>query len=148
MSEDLEINRLLVDLFDDIVELERKVLITDEFKDISSNDMHIINAIGKKEPKNMSTLAGSLRVTVGTLTIAINNLVKKGYVNRFRSQEDKRVVLVSLSDKGENAYKHHEDFHKGFVEYVTKGLDMAQKSQLIGMLQKIHGFIDEFKTKK
>ena len=47
----------------------------------------------------MSAVAKSLSVTVGTLTIAMNHLVKKGYVERRRSEEDRRVVLVSLSEK-------------------------------------------------
>ena len=90
------VNEILVKLFNEIMEIEQKVVITGEFKNISNNDMHIIEAIGLHEPKTMSTVAKGLRITVGTLTIAINNLVKKGYVNRIRSEEDRRVVLISL----------------------------------------------------
>ncbi len=79
MNSNETVNGLLVDLFNDIIELEEKVLITGEFKNISKNDMHIIDAIGSRQNKNMSTLAKKLKVTVGTITIAINNLVKKGY---------------------------------------------------------------------
>ena len=51
----------------------------------------------------MSTVARELNVTVGTLTIAVNNLVKKGYIQRMRSQEDRRVVLISLTEQGEES---------------------------------------------
>lgn len=67
------VNKILVSLFNDIMDIESKAIITEEFKDISSNDMHIIEAIGIETPKNMSTIAKILKVTVGTLTIAINN---------------------------------------------------------------------------
>ena len=90
------INDVLVRLFNEIMDREEKAIITEEFKDISNNDMHIIEAIGIEEPRNMSTVAKSLSVTVGTLTIAVNSLVKKGYVKRVRSEEDRRVVLLSL----------------------------------------------------
>mgnify|MGYP000822706339 CR=1 FL=1 len=40
------LNDLLVKLFKDILEIEAKSLITEEFKDISYNDMHIIEAVG------------------------------------------------------------------------------------------------------
>ena len=40
------LNDLLVKLFKDILEIEAKSLITEEFKDISYNDMHIIEAAG------------------------------------------------------------------------------------------------------
>ena len=82
------LNDLLVMLFNEILDVEQKALITGTFKEISINDMHIIDAIGIGEPKNMSTVAGEMAVTVGTLTTAINNLVKKGYVSRVRSAQD------------------------------------------------------------
>ena len=82
---------LLVKLFNEIMNIEEKAIITEEFKDISNNDMHIIEAIGLDEPRSMSSVAKDLSVTVGTLTIAINNLVKKAYVKRVRSEKDRRV---------------------------------------------------------
>ena len=36
------INKILVHLFNDIWELEEKAVITEEFKDLTNNDMHII----------------------------------------------------------------------------------------------------------
>ena len=68
---------VLVNLFQEIMDIERKALITSEFKDVSVNDMHIIEAIGEEEPRNMSSVAKILSVTVGTLTIAVNSLVKR-----------------------------------------------------------------------
>ena len=68
---------VLVKLFNEIIEIEEKAIITEEFKDISNNDMHIIEAIGLGEPRNMSSLAKDMSVTVGTLTTAINSLVKR-----------------------------------------------------------------------
>ena len=94
------LNEILVRLFRSIMDVEEKAIITQEFQDITNNDMHVIEAIGVGEPKNMSTIAKLLSVTVGTLTIAMNSLVKKGYVIRERGKEDRRVVYISLSEKG------------------------------------------------
>lgn len=95
------INYVLVNLINEIWEVEGKAIITDEFKDITNNDMHVIEAIGLGEGNNMSTIAKKLNITVGSLTTAVNSLVKKGYVDRFRSKEDRRVVYVRLLEKGE-----------------------------------------------
>ena len=138
------VNNLLVSLFDEIIELEERVLIKGEFKDISKNDMHIIDAIGSEETKNMSALAKKIKVTVGTLTIAINNLVKKGYVSRSRSKKDKRVVLISLSEKGERAFRRHKNFHERMVDSVIDGLDDNQVGVLINTLKNVRSFIDTF----
>ena len=58
---------ILVNLFQEIMDIEEKALITAEFKNISVNDMHIIEAIGLDEPRSMSSVAKDLSVTVGTL---------------------------------------------------------------------------------
>ena len=47
------LNELLVNLFNNVMETEAKAVITEEFKDISNNDMHIMEAIGIDEPKGI-----------------------------------------------------------------------------------------------
>jgi DNA-binding MarR family transcriptional regulator len=136
---------ILVNLFQEIMDIEEKALITAEFKNISVNDMHIIEAIGTGEPKNMSTVAKLMSVTVGTLTIAINNLVKKGYVSRVRSEEDRRVVLISLTEKGKRAYQHHREFHDGMVKALVEGLDEGQQKILVKSLLNLRTFFNSYK---
>ena len=136
---------ILVNLFQEIMDIEEKAVITAEFKNISVNDMHIIEAIGTGEPKNMSTVAKLMSVTVGTLTIAINNLVKKGYVSRVRSEEDRRVVLIFLTEKGKRAYQHHREFHDGMVKALVEGLDEGQQKILVKSLLNLRTFFDSYK---
>ena len=52
-----KINDTLVSLINEIWELEEKAIITEQFKDLTNNDMHVIEAIGLGEGKNMSTIA-------------------------------------------------------------------------------------------
>lgn len=134
------LNNILVELFNDINRLEEKAIITGEYKDITNNDMHIIDAIGNKELKNMTSVAKSLNVTVGTMTIAINNLVKKGYVKRQRSDTDRRVVLISLTEKGNKAYKHHEQFHREMIEVTIRNLNNDEKKILIKALKNLNSY--------
>ena len=51
------INDILVHLFNEIWELEKNAIITEEFKDITNNDMHIIEAIGLTGKTTMSVVA-------------------------------------------------------------------------------------------
>ena len=96
-NNNIMLNALLVNLFNRVMDTESKAVITEQFKDITNNDMHIIEAIGIGEPRSMSVIAKMLSVTVGTLTVNMNSLEKKGYLVRERSTEDKRVVLVTLT---------------------------------------------------
>lgn len=137
-------NDILVNLFNEILDIEEKALITPEYADISVNDMHVLDAIGIGKKKNMSTVARSLSVTVGTLTIAINNLVKKGYVVRIRSEEDRRVVLIYLSPKGEAACRHHHAFHEKMILAVMQDLNAEETEALTRALVKLQAFFRNY----
>ena len=131
------LNDLLVRLFKDILEIEGKSLITEEFRDISTNDMHILEAVGLDEPKSMKTVAGLMSVTTGTLTKAMDALCDKGYVVRARSTEDKRVVRVSLTDRGRTAYYHHEQFHRQMIKNISSEMSAQEKEVLVYALAKL-----------
>lgn len=136
-----EFNKILVKLFNDILDYEADALKTPEFKDLTNNDVHVISAIGQNTRKNMSMIARELSVTIGSLTIAINSLVRKGYVIRERSDKDRRVVFVKLSLKGEKAFMQYEDFHSNMVSAMLKDLDMDEKKILVNAMTKIDNWI-------
>lgn len=134
------LNELLVSLFKDINEIEEKAIQTEEFHGITTNDVHVMEAIGVGAAKNMSTVAKALSVTMGTLTISVNSLVKKGYVQRIRSDEDRRVVLVSLTDRGRDAHEHHRLFHEKMINEIVQGLSNEEKEVLSKTLYKLITF--------
>ena len=134
------LNDVLVRLFRNVNVIEERAMRTEEYKDVTTNDMHVIEAIGMEGARNMTSVARSLEVTTGTLTIAINSLVKKGYVDRVRSEEDRRVVLISLSDKGKRAYLHHRRFHEQMIESVVEELTEEEQRILEKALAKLYHF--------
>lgn len=139
------LNEVLVNLFRDVLEIEEKVLATSDFRDLTNNDMHVIEAIGIGEPKNMSTIAKLLSVTVGTLTIAMNSLVKKGYVARERGKSDRRVVYISLSEKGRAAYEHHAAFHREMIQNIS---DRLTKEELCALTKALTCLNQWFREKE
>lgn len=136
------LNELLVNLFNHVMDMEARAVITEEYKDISNNDLHIIEAIGVEEPKNMSRIAHMLTVTVSTLTTNMNGLEKKGYIRRQRSLEDKRVVFVTLTEKGKKAFYHHRDFHKKMIRAIVKDLDEDEMEILYRCLTNLNRFLE------
>lgn len=134
------LNEVLVKLFRNVNMIEERAIRTEEYKDVTTNDMHVIEAIGMEGARNMTSVARSLEVTTGTLTIAVNSLVKKGYVDRVRSEEDRRVVLVSLSDKGKKAYLHHRKFHDQMIDSVVQELTEEEQVVLEKALSKLNRF--------
>lgn len=137
------LNELLVNLFGNVMDMEAKAVITEEFKDLSNNDMHIIEAIGIDEPRMMSAIAARLSVTTGTLTSNMSHLEAKQYIHRERSQADKRVVLVTLTDRGRKAFFHHRDFHRSMIRAIVRNLDEEETKTLIKCLSSLKIFLEE-----
>lgn len=135
------LNELLVKIFNNMMDMEERAIITEEFCDITNNDMHIIEAIGNDEPRRMSDIASRLGVTVGTLTTNMNSLEHKGYIVRQRSENDKRVVLAVLTEKGKKAFFHHRDFHKKMIKSIVKDLNEDEMKTIIKGLLNLNDFL-------
>lgn len=134
------LNELFVNLFRNINTIEEKAIRTEDYLDVTANDIHVMEAIGVDQAKNMSAVAKVLSVTMGTLTISVNTLVKKGYVDRVRSEEDRRVVLISLSERGMRAFFHHQKFHEEMIEAVVSELNEEEKLILGKALDNLNAF--------
>ncbi|EOT46983.1 MULTISPECIES: fatty acid biosynthesis transcriptional regulator FabT [Enterococcus] len=146
MSENFEqINDLLVEVFNDILVIEESELKKSQFNDLSITEMHTIEAVGMYKKKTTTEVARELSVTVGTLTIAVNRLVKKGYVERIRSEDDRRVVKLGLTKKGKLLYRVHQHFHREMIRSVVKGMDKDEVSALLQALDSLHNFLQEYK---
>ncbi|MBU3874371.1 MarR family winged helix-turn-helix transcriptional regulator [Faecalicatena sp. AGMB00832] len=142
------INDILVHLFNEIWELEEDAIITDEYKDISNNDMHIIEAVGLGDDSTMSVVAKKLGITAGSLTTSVNSLVNKKYIIRERSETDRRVVYIRLTEKGRRAYRHHEDFHMQMTDAVIQNLDETEIPVLLKTLESLSKFFRGYKAEE
>lgn len=137
------LNELLVNLFNDILQIEEDALKIDEFNNLSITEIHVLEAIGSDDSRNMSSVARDLDITIGTLTIAINNLVRKAYVDRVRCDKDRRIVLISLTDKGKEVYRHHEQFHEEMINTTISRLSDEEMKVLISALGNINSYFKE-----
>ena len=137
------LNELLVQLFNDILQIEEKSLKNGPLSDLSVTELHTIEAIGMYKERTMTEVAQDLKITVGTLTTAINKLIKKGYVDRKRIEEDRRVVLIHLTKKGKLAYRIHEKFHNDMINETLSGLREDEEEILISSLERLNVFFKE-----
>ncbi|NMF04807.1 MarR family winged helix-turn-helix transcriptional regulator [Clostridium beijerinckii] len=137
------INELLVQLFNDVLQIEEQSLKNGVLSDLSITEIHTIESIGMYSERTMSEVAQKLKITVSTLTTAINKLIKKGYVERNRIETDRRVVLIKLTRKGKLAFRIHQRFHGEMINNAIEGLTLEEEEILISSLNKINNFFKE-----
>jgi DNA-binding MarR family transcriptional regulator len=140
---DSRVNELLVRIFDEILITEQKALQVGSFGELSVVEMHTLEGIGLYDSKTMTETAAELSVTTGTLTVAIDKLVRKGYVDRQRDLHDKRIVRIQLTRKGKLAYRLHLKFHTLLVDRITMPLAENERNLLIKVLSSVASFIQE-----
>ncbi|MDF2801397.1 MAG: transcriptional regulator, MarR family [Anaerocolumna sp.] len=142
------LNKFLNDVFHDILRLEEASLSKGEFKNLSINEMHVIEAVhdGNKEGLHaMTEISAKLMVTGSTLTTSVKTLEQKGYLIRSKLKEDKRRVNVALTPLGAKAYEKHKEFHTNLVDHVADNLAMEELTALENALSILHTFFNTMK---
>jgi|UniRef100_A0A7V3RDK9 DNA-binding MarR family transcriptional regulator len=94
----------------------------------------------KKHSKNvmkMSELENHSNFVKSTLTVATDTLVYEGYVKRYRSEEDRRVVFIELTEKGNEKANEILGCMKKYVNEKLGMLDNEQFTKLLDALEKI-----------
>ena len=136
------IDRVLVHLFNDLLRIEERTL-QKQVGDLSMREVHIIEAVcaAQTQANTMTVRAATLRVTVGSLPVAVKTLERKGYLIRRRSSSDKRRVHVLPLPPALEVEKHHRAFHQRMVDAVTTTVSPEQLDVLI---QSLHAIYDYF----
>jgi len=133
----------LLHIFDNIVLTEEKALTKGYFEDLSVAELHTLDAIGPYGEKTMTETATALGITTGTLSVAIERLVRKGYVQRRKDERDRRIVRISLTRAGKLAYRMHAKFRTLLVRRILEPLSEDQKELLVHMVKNIDDFLEE-----
>ncbi len=142
---DIELNKVLVDTFRSILKVEELSLKNKGLKDLSISEMHLLEAVGKNGDKGRTAgdIAAELNITPPSVTIAINKLEKKGYVQKNKSSEDGRMVFIALTRLGKKIDSVHRYFHEQMIRTIGKELSSAEKQIFLKGLRGINAFFDE-----
>ncbi len=143
MERETKLNEILVSLMNSVLKVEEQALKESTNVDLSITEIHTLEAIGIGKLKTMTQVAGSLKISVSTLTVAINKLVKKGYVERRRIPEDRRIVKIGLTQQGIDVVKEHQNFHKNMIKDITANMTETEVEML---LKSLEGLRDFFRT--
>ena len=92
--------RAIADYIEEVKELLSSDIWGNIFLDCSKNEVLIFWLLYQRGEVNMTEIAEYIHVPLNTATGIINRMEKNELIVRTRSKEDKRVVLIGLSEKG------------------------------------------------
>ena len=92
--------RAIADYIEEVKELLSSDIWENIFLDCSKNEVLIFWLLYQRREVNMTEIAEYIHVPLNTATGIISRMEKNELIVRTRSKEDKRVVLIGLSEKG------------------------------------------------
>jgi len=106
---------------------------------LNVQELNTIRFLGMNGPSIMREIAEYLMLAVSTMTGVVDSLVEKKLVSRERSDNDRRIVCVALTDSGKEAYCINLENHVKLSRGLLEALDDDEQETLLILLGKISG---------
>ncbi|WP_141527918.1 MarR family winged helix-turn-helix transcriptional regulator [Bacillus sp. AFS023182] len=85
------------------------------------NEFSVLRALFWKSPQMASQIASEVNVTSSHITAVTDRLVRKGFVTRKRSDSDRRIVYLEITDHGKEVAEKLEAVRKEYYREKFKG---------------------------
>lgn len=129
------LNQLLTEFYDKMSSWEQSVVKETGY---SLAQVHTIEVLGSHGAMRMKDLADKLGITTGTLTVQVDKLVAANLIERLADPNDRRAIVVALTDEGQAIHKHHNQLHVDLIKGLTVEIPAEQQSLLVDCLAKMN----------
>jgi DNA-binding MarR family transcriptional regulator len=101
---------------------------------ISMIHLHVLLLLDSEGPLSMSRLAESVDVSLPSATGIVTRMEERGLVRRIHGEDDRRLVLVQLTEGGRAALEKADDFRR---QHITRALNTLSEPQLTNLLRAV-----------
>ncbi len=109
---------------------------------LTTPQLVILNATGKLQEPTVSDVAKAVSLSLATVTIILNRLESNQLVNRKRSLEDRRRVIVTLTDAGrERLAQAPKPLQDSFVDRFSR-LESWEQHQIVASIERVATMMD------
>ena len=109
---------------------------------LSASQLHCILVLNEMGPIPPSKIAQHIMVNSSTVTGVIDRLEHKGFLERVRNSKDRRVITITLTEKGkELANNAPLPVQERMIEGI-KGLPPQERAQMIKSLRTLTGMVE------
>lgn len=109
------------------------------------SEVHCIEYIEKNEDSNVTQLAASLYMTTSAISKLTKKLVKKGFIESYKKEDNKKEVYFRLTEEGKRINKIHEKLHKEFQErdkIIFEQITDEQFNIMLSFIEKYSNHLD------
>lgn len=103
---------------------------------LTGPQFHMLTLIAQKNTCNVSYLAEKLEVKPSAITVMIDRLVQSGYVERRHDEQDRRAVLLSVTERGSEVLAEARKRSREVLKKHLSVLSTDELEMLITILEK------------
>lgn len=118
---------------------------SDIFLEYTKNELFALLFLYRYNDANMTQIAEYINAPLNTATGVITRLEKKQMIERIRSNEDRRIVLITLTDKAKDVLEKEKN---KIIDYGTRifgTLTSEEKMAALSIYQKVASVLKEEK---
>lgn len=104
-------------------------------EELSVVQSHIIYEINRQINPSMRQVAEALGMDITTFSRQIKTLEKKGLVSKSPASEDRRVSILTLTQKGERMERQIDERMKAFIEKILAQMTDFERDMVIKSIQ-------------
>jgi len=106
-------------------------------KGVTANQFFVMKMIGDRGQMTVSEVADGLSVSLSAVTSLVDRLHRAGMVQRRRSEDDRRVVWLELTEKGENVVATCQESRMRIIQRYLGQLEDKELAFMIKIYEKI-----------
>jgi len=104
---------------------------------LSPSQFAVLEALYHVGPLNLGDLARRILKSSGNLTLVVDNLQKRGLVERRKQGEDKRFILATITPAGQKMIAGMFPGHARRITEIMSRLTPAEQTQLAALCRKL-----------
>jgi len=115
---------------------------------MSKQELFTLLTVDKLKEVTMGQLSDNMSFPMSTATGIIDRLVRKGYIERGKSESDRRIVVISLTDKGKAFVESMKNLILSNIKKAYDVLNEQERETLFRIADKITASFQKVNTEK
>lgn len=104
-------------------------------------DFRILNILKENEYISANEIAKSLDLSRPRITVSINELSNKGFIEINKDKNDKRKYNINITNKGDEYLNKQYKFFNDFFEKIWNNFDEIEKLELLKLIDKTNSIV-------
>ncbi|WP_077324370.1 MarR family winged helix-turn-helix transcriptional regulator [Virgibacillus siamensis] len=112
-------------------------------KGLNLTDFAVLELLYHRGSQPVQKIADKILLASGSISYVVKKLEKKDYLVRESNCRDRRVMLLSITEKGAKLLNSIFPDHWKKIDEIMSGLNMEEKEQAINLVKKLGTSIKE-----